>query len=207
MSTPYGRYRLSDAERNDAMSALSTALGEGRLTMDEFDRRCTMIAQAEFQGDLEPVFTDIPQHPVLRATPTTAVEVYSADEIVAARRDGQKTRAGVFWLGTLGSVAGTAIVASATGGSGLAALILLLIPTLFILLYMMKVGPESWYTPSLRQLERKRRQLVRMRQLEIESANAHEEALRRAQRKAQVSQLTDDALDVAQRTVKRFKGK
>ncbi|QPK83093.1 DUF1707 domain-containing protein [Corynebacterium qintianiae] len=207
MSTPYGRFRLSDNERNDAMSALSNALGEGRLTMDEFDARCKRIAAAEFQGDLEPIFTDIPQTPVLRSAPGGEVQLFSAHEIIAARRDGQKTRAGLFWLGSLGSVAGTAIAASAFGGSGLAALFLLIIPTLFILLYVMKVGPESWYTPSLRQLERKRRQLVRVQQLEIEAANAHEEAQRRAARKQQMSQITDDALHVAQQTVKRFKGK
>ncbi|AWB84747.1 DUF1707 domain-containing protein [Corynebacterium liangguodongii] len=206
MSTPYGRFRLSDNERNDAMGALSTALGEGRLTVTEFDERARRVAAAEFQADLEPIFSDIPQAPTAYSPAGGEVTLYGAGEISAARRDGQKMRAGVFWLGTLGALAGAPALAVATG-SGLGYLLFLLIPTLFVLLYMMKVGPDSWYTPSVRQLERRRRELVRIRQLEIESARAHEEALRKAARKQQLSALTDDALSAAHHTVKRLRGK
>ncbi|MDY5785547.1 DUF1707 domain-containing protein [Corynebacterium sp.] len=218
MSTPYGRYRLSNTERNHAMSALSNALGEGRITMEEFDQRCTAIAQATFQSDLEPVFSDIPQCP----TPTTAVglvgpvpvpvsatgedvQLYSSHEIVAARRDGQKMRAGAFWLGTIGAM-GVSVAAAAFSGT-FTLLPLFIIPTLFILLYVMKVGPDSWYTPSIRQLEKKRRQLVRIQQLEIEAAHAREIAEQRAQRRQQVTQLTDDVIGVAHQTVRRFRKK
>ena len=83
--------------------------------------------------------------------------------------------------------------------------LLLIIPTLFILLYVMKVGPDSWYTPSLRQLEQQRRQEIKMRQLEIESAKAHQQALMRSQRKDQMNQLKSDALDAAQNTLNRFR--
>ena len=44
-----------------------------------------------------------------------------------------------------------------------------------------------------------------MRQLEIESAKAHQHALMRSQRKDQINQLTTDALDVAQNTINRFR--
>lgn len=205
VSTSYGAFRLSDSERNDAVGALSAALAEGRLTMDEFDKRCRGVAAAQLRADLEPLFRDIPQSPaspaVYEAAPSG--EVYTAREIALSRKDGQKTRAGLFWLGSIGTVAGAlAIPDPAIGVS-----VLLLIPALFVLLYVLKVGPDSWYTPSLRQLERKRRELVRIQQLEIAAANAHEEARRRAARKQQMSQLTDDALDAAHRTVKRFTGK
>ena len=73
------------------------------------------------------------------------------------------------------------------------------------LLYVMKVGPDSWYTPSLRQLEQQRRQEIKRRQLEIESAKAHQQAMMRVQRKDQFNQLTSDALDVAQNTINRFR--
>ena len=94
------------------------------------------------------------------------------------------------------------------GALGLTALhpiFLLAIPTLFILLYVMKVGPDSWYTPSLRQLESQRRKEIKMRQLEIESAKAHQQALMRSQRKDQMNQLKSDALDAAQNTLNRFR--
>ena len=36
-----------------------------------------------------------------------------------------------------------------------------IIPVVAILLYMLKVGPESWYMPTHRQLEREQRHAVR----------------------------------------------
>ena len=94
------------------------------------------------------------------------------------------------------------------GGLGaeiLAGVCFLLIPTLFVLLYVMKVGPDEWHTPSLRQLERNRRELVRAKQLEIEASQAYEQAQRKLERKAQIDRLTDDALNMAQQTMNRFK--
>lgn len=204
MSTPYGNYRISDAERMEAMDALGRALGEGRLTMDEFDQRCLQVAEAQTHADLQPILEDLPpatHQPSER--PGTALQhhvpneavLYSQAEIMRARRSGQRMRAGTFWLGTIGAFGLTAV----------SPVFLLLIPTLFILLYVMKIGPDSWYTPSLRQLELQRRQELKARQLEIESAKAHQQALMRAQRKDQFNQLTNDALDVAQQTVQRFK--
>jgi len=121
--------------------------------------------------------------------------LYSGREIMQARRSGKRMRAGVFWLGTVGAL----------GLTALHPVFLLIIPTLFILLYVMKVGPDSWYTPSLRQLEQQRRQEIKRRQLEIESAKAHQQAMMRVQRKDQFNQLTSDALDVAQNTINRFR--
>ena len=198
MSTPYGNYRISDAERMEAMDALGRALGEGRLTMEEFDQRCLQVAEAQTHADLQPILGDLPpgggQGAVEKHVPNEAV-LYSQAEIMRARRSGQRMRAGTFWLGTIG----------AFGLTTVSPVFLLLIPTLFILLYVMKIGPDSWYTPSLRQLEVQRRQELKARQLEIESAKAHQQALMRAQRKDQFNQLTNDALDVAQQTVQRFK--
>ena len=36
-----------------------------------------------------------------------------------------------------------------------------IIPVVAILLYMLKIGPESWYMPTNRQLEREQRHAVR----------------------------------------------
>lgn len=214
MSTPYGNMRIGDAERMHAMDTLGRALGEGRLTMHEFDQRCNQVASAQTNNDLRPILADLPSAP-LNAQPANALQpvefggqgadkLYSAREIVLARRQGQRTRAGVFWLGTLGTV-GASFAASALAGPMLSSLLLLVIPTLFVLLYVMKVGPDNWYQPTIRELEKQRRQMVRAHQLELEQSQAYELAQRKMERKAQIDRLTGDALNMAQQTMNRFK--
>ena len=209
MSTPYGNFRIGDQERMDAMDILGRALGEGRLDMGEFDNRCQAVAEAQTQQDLQPILGDLPTGRgggvVDKQMPDNAI-LYSQAEIMQARRSGRRTRAGVFWLGTIGTI-GLVSIFGAAGSPALSGLSILLIPTLFILLYVMKVGPDSWYTPSLRQLEQQRRQEIKRRQLEIEAAQVHQQALMRAQRKDQINQMTNDALNIAQDTVNRFRRK
>ena len=209
MSTPYGNFRIGDQERMDAMDILGRALGEGRLDMGEFDNRCQAVAEAQTQQDLQPILGDLPTGRgggvVDKQMPDDAV-LYSQAEIMQARRSGRRTRAGVFWLGTIGSI-GLVGLFEAVNANVMSGLSLLIIPTLFILLYVMKVGPDSWYTPSLRQLEQQRRRDIRARQLEIEAAQVHQQALMRAQRKDQINQMTNDALNIAQDTVNRFRRK
>ncbi|OFT81902.1 DUF1707 domain-containing protein [Corynebacterium sp. HMSC29G08] len=214
MSTPYGNMRIGDAERMHAMDTLGRALGEGRLTMDEFDQRCNQVASAQTNNDLRPILADLPSAPpsTQPASGLQPVEfggqgadkLYSAREIVVARRQGQKTRAGVFCLGTLGTIAGS-IVAQAMTLTLLSSLLMFVIPTLFVLLYVMKVGPDHWYQPTIRELEKQRRRVVRARQLELEQSHAYELAQRKLERKAQIDRLTGDALNVAQQTMNRFK--
>lgn len=208
MSTPYGNFRIGDAERMEAMDILGRALGEGRLTMDEFDERCSRVAEAQKHSDLTPILSDLPVTPPAASQPHASheVAVYSQAEIMQARRAGKRTRAGIFWLGTIGSM-GLVTLAGTAGFDALAGMSLLIIPTLFILLYVMRVGPDSWYAPSLRQLEMQRRQELKARQLEIEAAKAQQQALVRAQRQDQFNQITTDALDVAHQTVNRFRRK
>lgn len=209
MSTPYGNFRIGDQERMDAMDILGRALGEGRLDMGEFDNRCQAVAEAQTQQDLQPILGDLPTGRgggvVDKQMPDDAI-LYSQAEIMQARRSGRRTRAGVFWLGTIGSI-GLVGLFEAVNANVMSGLSLLIIPTLFILLYVMKVGPDSWYTPSLRQLEQQRRQEIKRRQLEIEAAQVHQQALMRAQRKDQINQMTNDALNIAQDTVNRFRRK
>lgn len=182
------------------MSALSLALGEGRLTMAEFDERCTAITAANFRTDLDAVFCDLPQTPQQVVAP---VQQYSAQDIELARRNGKRTRLGIFGLSTIASVAGV-IFFDTFHADLFSGLSLLIIPTVFILLYVMKIGPDAWYAPSIRELERNKRQLVRMQQLELEASRAHEIAAQKAQRKQQLNQLTGEALNIAQQTVSRF---
>lgn len=209
MSTPYGNFRIGDQERMDAMDILGRALGEGRLDMAEFDNRCQAVAEAQTQQDLQPILGDLPTGRgggVVDKQVSDDAVLYSQAEIMQARRSGRRTRAGVFWLGTIGTI-GLVGLFEAVNANVMSGLSLLIIPTLFILLYVMKVGPDSWYTPSLRQLEQQRRQEIKRRQLEIEAAQVHQQALMRAQRKDQINQMTNDALNIAQDTVNRFRRK
>lgn len=192
----------------EAMDILGRALGEGRLTMGEFDDRCARVAKAQTHADLAPILSDLPAtaDPSAQTRAPHEVSMYSQAEIMQARRAGKRTRAGIFWLGTIGSI-GLVALTGAAGLEMLSGISLLIIPTLFILLYVMRVGPDSWYMPSLRQLEMQRRQELKARQLEIEAAKAQQQALVRAQRHDQFNQITTDALDVAHQTVNRFRRK
>ena len=52
--------RISDADREAAVDLLSEQYAVGRLTRDEFDERSDAVWSARTQGDLAPVFADLP---------------------------------------------------------------------------------------------------------------------------------------------------
>ena len=52
--------RISDADRAQALDLLSEQYAQGRLDKDEFDERSDAIWSAKTQGDLAPVFADLP---------------------------------------------------------------------------------------------------------------------------------------------------
>lgn len=199
-------YRISDSDRNDAVTALSVAFGEGRLTMDEFDRRCAAVAKAEYSPDLMALFQDLPQKPgqcQVPARQTQNAPVYTGEDIELARRRGRNVRGGLMGLSTIASLALMGVFAEMRVDS-LMMFSLLIIPTVFILLYVMKVGPDSWYTPSVRQIQRAQRQAVKMQQLELQSRQAAEIAMRKQLQRQQMDQLKNDALNIAQQTMHRF---
>lgn len=203
-SSPGNDVRLSDQERTAAMEALGRAFAEGRLTMDEYDQRCQQISMSQQRAELMPVFQDLPQsiHHESAVGP-----MYSAQEIYEAHRSGRRTRLGLMALTTAGTLAGAPLLIAA-GGPGFAALYAL-IPIVFILLYIMKVGPANWYTPSPRKLERERMRQLRMYQA-IESAEqraAHEarQAQIRAQRQQLAGELTNEAMGFAKRSIEKLR--
>ena len=55
--------RISDADREAAVELLSEQYAVGRLTRDEFDERSDAVWSAKTQGDLAPVFADLPPTP------------------------------------------------------------------------------------------------------------------------------------------------
>ena len=52
--------RISDADRATALDLLSEQYAVGRLDKDEFDERSDAVWSAKTQGDLAPVFADLP---------------------------------------------------------------------------------------------------------------------------------------------------
>jgi hypothetical protein len=52
--------RASDAERDDVVGRLNRAVGEGRLTMDEFSGRLDLAYAARTRGELDPLLRDLP---------------------------------------------------------------------------------------------------------------------------------------------------
>jgi hypothetical protein len=56
---PLGELRVSDADRDQAISELSEAFQAGRITVDEFDQRSTRALGARTGNDLTPLFADL----------------------------------------------------------------------------------------------------------------------------------------------------
>ena len=67
-----GGLRVSDAERDTAVSELSTHFQVGRLTMDEFDERSDQALRAKTRSDLAVLFTDLPSAAPAPANPVAA---------------------------------------------------------------------------------------------------------------------------------------
>jgi Domain of unknown function (DUF1707) len=60
--------RASDAEREAVVGRLNTAVGEGRLTLDEFSHRLQDAYGATTRGELEPLTADLPESAPAPAT-------------------------------------------------------------------------------------------------------------------------------------------
>nr|WP_246823983.1 DUF1707 domain-containing protein [Corynebacterium sp. HMSC069E04] len=203
MTNPFSM-RLSDAERTNAVNDLAQALGEGRLSMDEFEERTDAIMEATTRRELAAVFMDIP------TKASSELKIYSQGEVARAYQSTRKPRLATALVGSLGlffgsiaSFAALSGVTAALTGTGL----LFLIPALWIMLYVAKVGPESWHRPSPRQIERQR-----MR--ELKAAGAEERAQMRAleqaqwaERRRQASEITGDAMNLAKRKLEQWNQK
>lgn len=62
--------RLSDAERDEAIEALSEHVRTGRLDIDEYGTRSAQVTAARTRRDLVPLFEDLPEpHPSVLAPP------------------------------------------------------------------------------------------------------------------------------------------
>ncbi|GAB3594718.1 hypothetical protein CFAEC_12355 [Corynebacterium faecale] len=181
--------RVSDTERSAALAALSQFYAEGRLSMEETDERCNAVAGAKTRDELNKLFTDLPQTEV--AVAGNREMTFTATEVDNLHKRGARPRAGILGLTTVGSLTTATILATTTPAAWA---LLALIPVVFILLYVMKVGPADWYAPSARQLERERMEELRkeekLRDLEM-----------RARRKELTHSLTHKALKAAESAI------
>jgi hypothetical protein len=64
LAPDHRRLRISDAEREQVMQRLHSALGEGRLTMVEFEERVDGVLAARTYGEVEVFLADLPTAPV-----------------------------------------------------------------------------------------------------------------------------------------------
>jgi hypothetical protein len=82
--------RASDAERDAAVGRLNQAVGEGRLTMDEFSQRLELAYAARTRGDLDPLLRDLPADAGSAVPATTAASGGTA--VVTGSSQGKDTR-------------------------------------------------------------------------------------------------------------------
>ncbi|KAB1504204.1 DUF1707 domain-containing protein [Corynebacterium sp. 320] len=180
----HSHVRISDAERTTAIEALGSHFAEGRLDLQEYDERISSATEARTQQELDHLFTDLPA----LTKDSALMPMYSAADLERASNSGHKTKAGLLALTTVGSLVLTSVAGSF--------LWLFLIPTAFILLYMLNVGPASWHAPSPRQLERQRLQAFKAEQ-------KLNQIKRRAIRKEIGSDLTESAMRFAHERIRR----
>src|ERR1700735_5612251 len=64
--------RASDSERDAVVARLNEAVGEGRLTLQEFSDRIDEVYSARTRGELAPLTGDLPAMPAARPPSTCA---------------------------------------------------------------------------------------------------------------------------------------
>lgn len=91
---------MSDADRERVADRLRSAVGEGRLTLDEFEQRLSGVLAARTFGEVEPFVADLPGGPVSVSPPdyghlrTTAAGLKRRGRWVVPRRLLVTARAG-----------------------------------------------------------------------------------------------------------------
>ena len=184
---PSGAYRVSDEDRQHAIELLGIHFSQGRLTIDE--------------NDLNALFTDLPGLPSATITKSSQSLVTMADGTVLPPASyGRNIRLGLL----LGS---STLLAMPVAINAALAPILFLIPLIFILLYIMKVGPESWHTASrIRQAKRLQRNQLRPQKEELE-LERRKLQLEQKQRRREIQQeAVGSAVDFAHTVVNSAKG-
>jgi hypothetical protein len=122
--------RIGDAERDSAAAALGEHYAAGRLTKDEYDERIDLVWSARYEGDLAPLFSDLPRKSAL-TTPTRGAVRTGGNQLASYGRRSSPPP-GFHPLMLLGPIAVAAIIvtAVATGHA----------PWLFLLFFLWCFG-------------------------------------------------------------------
>jgi len=93
------KMRASDADRQEVIERLRTALDEGRLKMDEYVDRMGLASEAVTYGDLAPLYADLPATgTVARPDPRPPAPAAPPPELpVRISRGGMPTPLKVLW--------------------------------------------------------------------------------------------------------------
>lgn len=140
--------RIGHVERTRAVRRLEQLVHRGYLEVQDFDERSASATTARTRGELDALFRDIPEHalapqqkplPAKRANATPYPnKAYSP----ASRRGGRRV-SGIMIRTSIIAISAILFMALTVAVDNPAPL--LLIPILAILLFMLKVGPDSWY--------------------------------------------------------------
>lgn len=144
--------RVSHAEREEAIEKLGSHFAEGRLTLNEYEARVDAVLAAQLDSDIDAQFHDLP----MLQPGAALMPVYTGAEIERASTNSRRTKFGV--------VALTAVITSGLAAGIMNPMPLFFIPAVFVLVYLLQVGPKSWYQPSPRKLEKMRRKELRSAQ-------------------------------------------
>jgi len=207
-------YRIGDAERQKAMDDLGKHFTAGRLDITEYDNRLTNVAEATMRSDLIPIFSDLP---AITDTNTSAAiphaagipdEVkFTSSEIEENYRSGKRIKLGIMILIFMVVVSATLILHTAL----IAFIMTMTFLAMFVLLYVMKLGPKSWHQPSPRALARQRqRQIAQAQAMQVQAmqlAHAQQMAQQRALRQQRQAEITNAALDVTNQYIQRLRNR
>lgn len=83
--------RVSNGDRDEALSTLSVHMVDGRLELAEYEERCGQVTAARTRGELEALFTDLPEpHPDLSLVTPPGQLVRKAGQLVSRPARGKK---------------------------------------------------------------------------------------------------------------------
>ena len=196
-------YRIGDAERQKAMDDLGKHFTAGRLDITEYDNRLTNVTEATMWSDLIPIFSDLP---AITDTNTSAAMPHAAgipeeakfsrSEIEENYRSGKRIKLGIMILTFMAAVSATFVLQDKL----VAFTMMMAFLAMFVLLYVMKLGPKSWHQPSPRALARqRRRQIAQAQAMQVQAmqlAHVQQMVQQRALRQQRQAEITNAALEV-----------
>jgi hypothetical protein len=121
--------RIGDAERDAAAAALGEHYAAGRLTKDEYDERIDRVWEAKYDGELAPLFSDLPRRSALAAPARSHAATAGNGLNMPGRRPGPPP--GFHPLMLLGPIVVAGIIAAVVIGGA---------PWLFLLFFLWCFG-------------------------------------------------------------------